>query len=54
MKEIKTEYIKVRVTASEKERIIEFCEKKGLKLSEFIRNLCNREIALAESKQKQQ
>lgn len=52
MKEIKNEYIKFRVTASEKERITQYCEDKGIKISDFLRGLITRAIALDESKQK--
>ena len=48
IKENKTEYIRFRVTAQEKERFAEYCEKKGLKMSDFIRSLINRAMALEE------
>lgn len=46
MKENKTETLRFRVTKQEKERIAEYCEQKGLKLSDFIRSLITRAIAL--------
>lgn len=46
MKENRDKKIEVRVTAQEKERIAEYCEQKGLKLSDFIRSLITRAIAL--------
>ena len=46
IKENKTEYLKVRVTTSEKERITAYCEEKGLTFSEFMRMLWTRAIAL--------
>lgn len=46
MKETKTEYLKVRVTAKEKERILQYCEQKGLTFSEFMRMLWIRAMAL--------
>ena len=48
MKENRDKKIEVRVTAQEKERIAEYCEKKGLKISDFIRSLINRAMALEE------
>ena len=53
MKDNKDKKIEVRVTAEEKERILQYCEQKGLKISEFIRALCNRAIALEEVKNEQ-
>ena len=53
MKENKTEYVKVRVTASEKERILQYCEQKGLTFSEFMRMLWTRAMALEEVKNEQ-
>lgn len=52
MKENRDKKIEVRVTAQEKERIAEYCEQKGLKISDFIRSLCNRALALESEKGK--
>ena len=54
MKEVKTTYLKVRVTASEKERIQQYCEEKGLTFSEFMRMLWTRAIALEKEEKNEQ
>lgn len=45
MKEKKTEFIKVRVSKSEKEQIYSYCEKHSLSVSEFIRLAINIQMA---------
>ena len=50
MKEVKTEYLKVRVTSSEKERIMQYCKDKDLTFSEFMRMLWTKAIALDDAK----
>ena len=46
MKEVKDQFIKVRITKSEKEKIISYCEKHDTTVSELIRRaleVCYRE-----------
>lgn len=40
MKENKDVFFKIRLTASEKQKLQEYAEKKGLTMSEAIRELC--------------
>lgn len=42
MKEVKDKKIEIRVTASEKERIAAYCEKYGIKISDFMRSAWER------------
>lgn len=45
MKENKQENIKVRITPKEKEKIIEYCDKHDMSISEFIRMAVSRIFA---------
>lgn len=42
MKETKDNSIRIRLTNSEKQRILDYCEKHNLTISEFIRFACNK------------
>ncbi len=42
MKEVKNYQIKCRITQSDKEKIIEYCQKHDINMSEFIRLACER------------
>lgn len=50
MKEIKSEILKLRVTASEKETIKEYAEAHDMTISELIRKAIIRYVAIAEEK----
>lgn len=40
MKETKTEFFRMRLTQEEKEKIMAYAEKRGLTMSEAVRELC--------------
>lgn len=42
MKEVKNYQIKCRITQSDREKIIEYCQKHDINLSEFMRLACER------------
>ena len=42
MKEIKDWQMKCRLTQTEKQKVLDYCEKHDMTISEFIRQACNK------------
>lgn len=42
MKEVKDYQMKCRLTQTEKERVLEYCEKHNMSISDFVRYACER------------